>query len=352
MKNTYYFIHKLSFIMAFLFSSFAFSQTTYYKDAFGKKGETLFSTLHDIIDDHTEYPYTSSSTDVWDILKVTDRDTANPDNVILLYSGRSVNAAQEYNSGNGWTREHVWSKSRGDFGTNLGEGTDVHHLRPLDASVNSSRNNRSFDTCVVCDEVVDDGFHTGSFTDQNAWTFEPRDDVKGDVARMIFYMAVRYEGDISGEVDLVLTETEPGQGDKDPEHGVLEVLLEWNEEDPVSDWERNRNDIIYDQFQGNRNPFIDYPELAEYLWGDFVGQEWNNETGINESGQSDLRLYPNPVRDWLYLSERVEVFELFDVSGCQVLHASNVERVGVGDVAPGLYVARVDRGGSFRVVVD
>ena len=92
----------------------------YYDAVQGLTGPQLKTALYNIIKGHTEYPYTDGSTDVWDILKETDKDTANPDNVILLYTGWSVNAAQEYNSATGWSREHVWAKSRGDFGTASG----------------------------------------------------------------------------------------------------------------------------------------------------------------------------------------------------------------------------------------
>ena len=102
----------------------------YYDAAKNLAGENLKSALNQIIANHREYTYTSSSTDVWDILKETDRDPNNVDNVILIYSGVSVNAAQEYNSANGWTREHIWAKSRGDFGTAIGVGMYLHILRP------------------------------------------------------------------------------------------------------------------------------------------------------------------------------------------------------------------------------
>ena len=99
--------------------------TGYYDCALGLADGDLKYALNQIIDNHTEFSYTSSSIDVWDILKETDRDPNNSDNVILIYSGISINAAQEYNNANGWTREHVWAKSRGDFGTVTGPGTDV-----------------------------------------------------------------------------------------------------------------------------------------------------------------------------------------------------------------------------------
>ena len=111
-------------------SSFSQVPVGYYDSAEGLFGDELKNALYVIIKGHTEFPYTASTTDTWDILKESDNDPNNEDNVILFYTGWSVNAAQEYNNGSGWTREHVWAKSRGDFGTSLGPGTDAHHLRP------------------------------------------------------------------------------------------------------------------------------------------------------------------------------------------------------------------------------
>ncbi|MBN1650821.1 MAG: endonuclease [Bacteroidales bacterium] len=285
-------MRKFIGLLLLLWSSILFGQTSYgdyYQNAEGLKDEALKTALYHIIKGQTEYPYTASSTDVWDMLKQTDKDPNNSANVILLYSGTSVNAAQEYNNGNGWTREHVWAKSRGDFGTEMGPGTDAHHLRPEDNEVNTIRNNRSFDNCNSCEQVIDNGVWTGSYIDKNEWTFEPRDAVKGDVARMIFYMATRYEGE-NGEPDLQMTESLPSASDQSPFHGRLSTLIQWNREDPVDDWERNRNDIIYTQFQHNRNPYIDHPELIEYIWGNNKGLVWtsafstfpqNNETNVS-----------------------------------------------------------------------
>lgn len=282
--------------------------SNYYLLAHKKSDDSLKFELNQIIKNHTEFTYTSSSTDVWDILKHTDRDTANANNVILLYSGRSVDAAQEYNSAAGWSREHVWAKSRGDFGTGNGAGTDVHHLRPVDVSVNSIRNNRNFDTCITCIDVIDNGFNTGSKRDANLWTFEPPDAVKGDVARMLFYMAVRYEGEGS-EPDLELTNTLLNNTDQSPLQARLSTLLHWNRIDSVSDWERNRNNIIDSFYQHNRNPFIDNPELAEYLWGDSIGIIWMPElfdtsigVGLFKSYISEISIYPNPAQHQITIS--------------------------------------------------
>lgn len=257
---------RLLFIFLIL-SSFSFSQipTGYYDPAMGLTGAALKATLNDIIQDHVEFPYTSSNTDTWDILKETDKDTLNPNNVILLYSGWSVDAAQEYNNGNGYNREHVWPQSRGPFNTAMGVGTDVHALRPTDISVNSARNNRWFAECN--EEYVDADGATGSYLSTSEYIWKPRDEVKGDVARMIFYMAVRYEGE-NGELDLELIDSIPSDNNLPlPLMAKISDLLLWNAQDPVSEWERNRNDIIYYNYQENRNPFIDHPEWAEEIWG-------------------------------------------------------------------------------------
>ncbi|MCD4793325.1 MAG: endonuclease [Bacteroidales bacterium] len=242
----------------------------YYDDAQGLGGDVLKTALYNIIKGHNEYVYTTDTTDVWDILKETDKDPYNPDNVILIYTGWSVDAAQEWNNGDGWEREHVWAKSRGDFGTDLGAGTDVHHLRPIDPSVNSARNNRWFAECD--EEYIDNGIPTGSYTSSTEWVWKPRDEVIGDVARMIFYMATRYEGE-GGEPDLEVIDYIPADNNTDePIHALLSDLLIWNALDPVSDYEINRNNIIY-SYQNNRNPFIDYPEWVECIWN-------NNCTGM------------------------------------------------------------------------
>lgn len=223
-------------------------------------GQELKTALYNIIKGHTEYDYTSTKTDVWDILKETDKAPNNSNHVKLLYTDRTRDAAKEYDSGKGWTREHVWAKSHGDFGTLKGAGTDAHHLRPADASVNSTRNNKDFDNGGT--EYIDGDYSTGCKRDVDSW--EPQDSEKGDVARMLFYMAVRYEGE-NGELDLELADsvsTYPA-----PLHGKLSALLQWHQLDPVDNWERRRNDIIYTDFQGNRNPFIDHPEFVNKIWG-------------------------------------------------------------------------------------
>lgn len=237
----------------------------YYNAADGLTGESLKAALNDIIDGHTEYSYG----DLWDLLKETDKDPNNSSHVVGIYSRFSMNAAAEYDGGAGWNREHVWAKSRGDFGTGNGPGTDLHHIRAEDVTTNSARSNRAFDDGGST--YVDNGGNYSGTTParQGSDTWYPGDGVRGDVARMIFYMAVRYEGE-NGEPDLELTEQVLPDTDKQPYHGVLSTLLEWHVLDPVSSVEMTRNNAIF-SYQGNRNPFIDHPEYAEAIWGSGTG---------------------------------------------------------------------------------
>jgi endonuclease I len=226
--------------------------TTYYKNAVGKTGTSLKSSLHTIISSQSKISYSA----VWNALKVTDQDPNNSSNVLLLYSG--VSRSKSLNGGDvgDWNREHTWAKSHGDFGEVTGPGTDLHHLRACDVQVNSIRGNLDFDNGGST--VTNGG---GSTVDSDS--FAPRTADRGDVARMILYMAVRYEGD-DGFADLEPNE-KVGNG-SNPYMGKLAVLKAWNEADPPSAFEERRNQVIYDTYQHNRNPFIDHPEWVEAIW--------------------------------------------------------------------------------------
>jgi len=222
----------------------------YYAGAYNKEGQALKKALHDIISEQKVLSYD----DVWDALKYTDEDPNNLNNVILFYSGKSSPKTNSGGNVGNWNREHTWAKSHGNFGTSKGPGTDIHHLRATDVQVNSARGNLDFDNggspVAGCN---------GCFKDSDS--FEPPNRVKGDVARILLYMATRYEpGD---KVDLELND-KVNNGTA-PYHGKLSVLLQWHKQDPVDEYEKQRNERIYD-IQGNRNPFIDHPEWVEKIW--------------------------------------------------------------------------------------
>ena len=224
----------------------------YYANAEGKTGAALKAALHTIISSQTKLSYDQ----VWTALQSTDQDPANSNNVILLYSGRSQSKTTNGGNPNDWNREHVWPQSHGGFGTTAGPGTDVHHLRPEDVSVNAARGNLDFDnggsTVAECSGCAADGD-----------SFSPRAAVRGDVARMIFYMAVRYDG---GDGFANLEPNNVVNNGSSPYVGKLSVLKAWSAADPPDAFEQRRNQVIYDTWQHNRNPFIDHPEWVNSIW--------------------------------------------------------------------------------------
>ncbi len=231
-------------------------KNSYYDASYNLWGTQLKQALHNIIKDHVEFPYSSSDTDVWDILRDTDEDPDNPNNVILLYTGWSYSKNNNGGDASEWNREHVWAKSHGNFGKNPPAGTDVHHLRPTDVTVNSTRGSLDFDNGGSL--YTDGDGPTECRYDNDSW--EPRDAVKGDVARMMYYMTVRYEGEEGYDLELV-----EQTGTSGPVFGRQSTLYAWHTADPPDDFERRRNDIIYTKYQKNRNPFIDFPAFADRL---------------------------------------------------------------------------------------
>ncbi len=253
---------SLLFLFLFLGSTLAQIPNGYYDQAQGKTGDELKSVLNDIISGHKELKYDK----VYKALYELDRDPKHPENVLCLYSNFSIPASIQSDNSQGWNREHVWAKSRGDFGTKPGAGTDLHHIAAADCSTNSNRNNRNFG---VGDKPFTDtkGKYFGPTECKKGdnWVWEPQDDIKGDVARMIFYMTVRYEGE-NDEPDLELTNEYLAKDDKRPLHSNQDLLLQWHFQDPVDEREKRRNDLIYSKYQNNRNPFIDHPEYVYQIW--------------------------------------------------------------------------------------
>ncbi len=227
----------------------------YYDSADDKTGSALRNALHEIIDDHTVIPHSSSGYDTQAALEDLDEDPADPGNVILIYSGYSVPKS----SWPDWNREHTWPKS---YGTEDGPAnTDMFHIFACDANVNSSRGNKYYDNGGT-------SYHPEApecFYDFDSW--EVRDVEKGDLARVMFYLDVRYNGDQTDELDLELTDNISLIQSGSRYMGKLSTLLEWHMNDPVDDVERARNDFIHQNIQYNRNPFIDHPDWVYSIWG-------------------------------------------------------------------------------------
>lgn len=254
----------------------------YYAGVDASTSEALRHSLHELIDDHRRATYSQC----WNVLKEADQDPANAANVLDLYGNHSY---AKVAGGNGpYNREHSWPKSYGFPNDNQFNYpyTDCHHLFLCNGSYNSSRGNKPYDYCnSTCRELPTAGGSEsdadGGYPGSSNWTrgqsssgvFEVWMGRRGDVARAMFYMDVRYEGGTHGgssanEPDLVLTDdmTQVRTGTQSVAHmGRLATLLEWHHQDPVDDKERLRNDAV-ERFQGNRNPFIDHPEWADCVF--------------------------------------------------------------------------------------
>lgn len=257
----------------------------YYDQVNTSSPEQLRCSLHQIIKGHTIYPYSGSGTNTWTILELAQQDPNNANKIIDIYRNHSYTAVSDRagtGSGVTYNREHTWPNSLGFANSGLAAYTDTHMLWLSDTDQNSKRGNKPLANCRSgCTELgtdVNDG-HGGpgqsnwyKTPDGNAGSFEVWDHRKGDIARSIFYMAIRYEG-IASEAahdgvipDLELTDDRSkivitSNTAAKAYMGLLTDLLAWNEQDPPDAEDVARNDVIQG-FQGNRNPFIDHPEWA------------------------------------------------------------------------------------------
>ncbi|MDJ0838369.1 MAG: endonuclease [Acidobacteriota bacterium] len=262
----------------------------YYAAVDRSTGAALRVTLHELIASHVGFPYNHDShEDTWDVLERADEDPLDTNRILTLYQNASH---PKVGGGTGeYNREHTWPKSYG-FPEETGDGfypyTDLHHLRLATSGYNSQRNNYPYDTCNPnidpdCREATTilyngqgggEGIYPGNSNWLNStteryqvWNFQ-----KGNVARGLLYMAVRFQGGRHGitgtpepglelveDLDLVMT--------GNTNMGRLSVLLQWHAEDPVDDLERRRNETVYEH-QGNRNPFIDFPRWANCIFLD------------------------------------------------------------------------------------
>lgn len=255
--------------------------TGYYGAANTISAAALRSSLHGIIDDHNKVSYTG----IWAVIAQAEQDPMNSSRVLEIYKNASYVKATSGN--NFYNREHTWPKSLGfpdDGSTNL-PYSDGHHLFASDITYNSARGNKYFGNCASgCTEYAtqlnfNQGGGSGSYPGNSNWTnstvWQTWSKRKGDVARAVFYMDVRYEGGNHGgtgnaEPDLRLTDTASlitqSNGNATVAYmGLLSVILQWHIDDPVDDREVLRNQFVFNA-QGNRNPFIDRPEWVKCIY--------------------------------------------------------------------------------------
>lgn len=273
----------------------AAAQTGYYSRVNTSSASQLRCSLHATIRGHTAYPYSGTGTSTWTILEIADENPANTGHILDAYRNRSypkVSGRAGTGTGLTYNREHTWPNSLG-FGSatgNLGlpnaPYTDTHMLYLTDTNYNADRGNMPYANCALsaqCGERVTEanngqGGGSGTYPGNSNWfkgpngntgSFEVWGKRKGDMARAVLYMAIRYEGGTDpnngqSEPDLELTDNRAQiviTSSSPAYMGLLSTLIAWHQADPVDAAERERNEVIY-SFQGNRNPFIDHPEWA------------------------------------------------------------------------------------------
>lgn len=315
----------------------------YYASLEGKSGAILKQAIQDIIA-NPAVVRSHNYGDVNTILQTSDQNPLNGNEVWLMYKEIPRSKLLIQTTGNGvgkWNREHIYPQSRGGFangtddvadGISIWEATsaavllhghsDAHSLRAEDATENSTRNNSDFGL----------GDYNGFAGNAGSW--------KGDVARAVFYMSIRYNG-----LDVVNgnpPDTTVGQ------LGDLATLLTWNTQDPSDDFEMNRNNFIY-TWQVNRNPFIDFPQLANYVWGANAGQTWFASLANTTNEALSLMVYPNPASNYFMISGTTEngTVELINVSGQIILKKEFTPNQQIDlNVATGIYFAKIKVGGK------
>ena len=309
----------------------------YYSTLEGKTGAILKQAIQDIIASNLVREH--SYGDAYEILKDSDSNPANSSQIWLMYveTPRSKLDFQTGSSGaiGFWNREHIYPQSRGGFtdGTsNIADGigiwlatsantilsghSDMHHIRAEDSPENSIRSERNYG--------VD---YNGPAGNAGSW--------KGDVARAVFYMAVRYNG-------LNVINGNP-PNNPDGFIGDLTTLLTWNFSDPSDDFEMNRNNIIYD-WQVNRNPFIDHPDLANHIWGANVGQPWFSTLSTTSFDNLNITMFPNPTQNFIIINglnseANIEIFSTTGISLLQSRYQNN-ETLKI-NLASGIYLVKI-----------
>jgi len=280
----------------------------YYDTVDDTDAASLRATLHVVIDDHQRFPYTSSQTDTWDVLEQAQRDPDDDGRIVTLY--RNISYPRRGGGNELYDREHVWPKSYG-FTDNDGIAlnypyTDMHALWLSDSDYNFARSNKPFEDCdAACMEFPTEledgqGGAGGPWPGDSNWTdgeftagrWEVWGGRRGDVARAIFYMDLRYEGGTHGvtgaaEPDLRLTNDrdliDSGRSSSNRSvawMGLLDTLLAWHQEDPPDDAERRRHEVVAAN-QGNRNPFVDEPAWAACIYLAECGFQIN--PGLNDA---------------------------------------------------------------------
>lgn len=267
--------HIIIIMIGLLHTCSALSQslTTYYSSADKKSHLDLKASLKSIIANHKVLGYKS----LWEYYPDCYYHLDNKRKVLDMYSPK-----ERYYDGSGsavsqMNKEHTVPKSWWGGGSGCNGYSDLYNVIPSDADANSRKSNYSVGE--ITKQSWTNGVTTigsGTVNGKSATFFEPIDEYKGDFARIYFYMATCYP-DAPWDKNNAVAMT---NGSKETlQSWIIPMLRKWNKMDPVDAREIQRNADIY-KIQGNRNPFIDYPQLAEYIWGDSISYDWNLATAI------------------------------------------------------------------------
>ena len=319
----------------------------YYAEAEGKSGEDLRKALYTIIGSPKTVGYDGlweayETTDVTDDGKVWDMySTCN-----FSFSDAGSNQKKVCDCFN---REHTVPQSW--FGSGNMK-SDLFNVYPTDCRVNNFRGNNSYGETSTRTNIDNDSralgyIGTSNFSGYSDKVYEPDDQYKGDLARSAFYCATAYANNASSWGRTF------GSTSGLSSYGV-NLFMKWHRNDAVSEKETNRNDAVYAK-QKNRNPFIDHPELAEYIWGDKKGQKWysNGDTPIEQVAFQNLTLYPNPAHSFVTVAaETAELnYAILTLSG-QTLAQGRIASgasIALGDLQNGLYLLRLEADGRQQV---
>lgn len=282
--------------------------------------------------------------EVWDALEQSDLVPGNTQNVFLIYGyndndtdddndrTRSKNLTCHSESCDGkWVREHVFPRSLGNPNLGFeGPGSDAHHLRAIDYDMNNDRGNRRF-----ADGSGNAALLTGGY-------FYPGDEWKGDIARMMMYMYVRYKSQCNA--------TFVGSGSTTYNVDMPNIFLEWNKEDPVSQYEKNRNSILQNM-QGNRNPFIDNPYLATLIWGGPAAENTWSNLSSQDFSLNTIAVYPTLTTGEIHIENTTAdkyIYTVYNSLGQQVKATISDNTVNITGNTSGLYFLIISNDNSAK----
>ena len=336
----------------------------YYSSLNGKAGQDLRDAVQAIIAD-PNVVRTHSYADVFNILKIADQNPLNSNQVWLVYTEEGRSKLDQQNSGistGKWNREHTFPRSRGDFDdwddfddfatgintfitTNADStrhaNSDAHALRAADASENSRRSNRHYSNNFVTTSGIGEYNGPADVNPANGIGVSFR----GDVARGVLFLELRYNG-----LQIVNGFPTSSGSTFDGQLGDLATILQWHEDDVPDDYEMNRNNIVYD-WQRNRNPLVDLPDLVDYIWGDKVGMVFNGALSTNDNELDRFSFYPNPTHKQLTFEGVTSstIIEVLSIEGRKIetLKPDSSNSVDV-DLTSGLYLLKFSDGSQIE----